>query len=167
MFPNFPKFKNFQILNLKFQNFKKYSEIRGAISISDAFITFWLEGAAVWARRWSAIARSLSVRYVTISSSHSHIILIASIRLEASVQSKPYSHTITISSSHHWLWHHGRSHHPTHQARITTIFFPLPPNVHFSHIAGHTKASLALHLYIEVFPNSFPPISPQYSSRLF
>ena len=35
MFKTFPHFENFQIL--KFQNFKKYSEIRGATSISDAF----------------------------------------------------------------------------------------------------------------------------------
>ena len=35
-FLNVPSFQNFQIS--KFQNFKKYSEIRGATSISDAFI---------------------------------------------------------------------------------------------------------------------------------
>ena len=38
MFQNFPNFQIFQIS--KVQNFKKYSEIRGATSISDAFIFF-------------------------------------------------------------------------------------------------------------------------------
>ena len=50
-FPNFKncskffkcsKFFNFKIF--KFQNFKKYSEIRGATSISDAFISFPILG---------------------------------------------------------------------------------------------------------------------------
>ena len=36
MFQKFPNFQNFQIF--KSLNFKKYSEIRGATSISDAFI---------------------------------------------------------------------------------------------------------------------------------
>ena len=37
MLQNSPNFQNFHIS--KFQNFKKYSEIRGATSISDAFFS--------------------------------------------------------------------------------------------------------------------------------
>ena len=48
IFLNVPKFSKFLKLSnfkiFKFQNFKKYSEIRGATSISDAFISFPILG---------------------------------------------------------------------------------------------------------------------------
>ena len=51
-------------------------------------------------------------------------------------------YTIVILSSSNYL---------THQSRMT-IFFPLPPQIHLFHVASHAKASLPLHLYVELLP---------------